>query len=389
MKPDPVQKEPSMSHEPASTDLPNSSLHRPPASGTLPFFKDPTPLIHHDDHVLESRLDLVDDFITPIPYFFVRNNGSSADVDVNHWQLEIEGEGVARPRAFTFADLQAMPSRTLTAYLECAGNHRRFFAIVQGETPDGTPWLTGGVGNAIWSGVPLHCVLEGAGLRPDAINLLCIGADRDAPEEGFRRVLPIAKALDPDTLLVYAMNGEPLPKDHGFPLRLLVPGWVGSSWIKWLEQIVVTTRPIWTRNNTTHYVLIGDNYPPEGDAPGQVVTEQVINSELALPWPAILTAGPQRIRGFAHTPTGLIERVEWSDDEGTTWQAATLVGPRLPYAWTRFEFTWNPAPGRYTLMTRATDDAGRSQPPRQPYNQEGYLFHQPAPHPVSVVPPRL
>jgi DMSO/TMAO reductase YedYZ molybdopterin-dependent catalytic subunit len=278
-----------------------------------------------------------------------------------------------------------MPSRTLTAYLECAGNHRRFFEIVHGETPEGTPWLTGGVGNATWTGVPLCHVLEQAGLRPDAINLLCIGADKDAPEAGFRRVLPIAKALDPDTLLVYAMNGEPLPKDHGYPLRLLAPGWVGSSSIKWLERIVVATRPIWTRNNTTHYVLIGEEFPSEGEAAGPMVTEQVINSALALPWPATLPAGPQQVRGFAHTPTGLVEKVEWSDDRGATWHAASLVGPRQPYAWVRFEFTWNPSPGSYTLMTRATDDAGRTQPPRQASNREGYLFHEPAPHPITVV----
>jgi DMSO/TMAO reductase YedYZ molybdopterin-dependent catalytic subunit len=350
-----------------------------------PFFKDPTPLILHDDQVLEGRLELTPALITPIPYFFVRNNGSSVAIDAATWRLTIDGEGVTHPLALSYADLQALPSRTLTAYLECAGNHRRLFEIVQGRPTEGTPWLTGGVGNATWTGVPLVAVLEMAGVRADAVNLLCIGADRDAPEGGFRRVLPIAKALDPDTLLVYAMNDAPLPKDHGYPLRLLTPGWVGSSWIKWLEEIVVATRPLWARNNTTHYVLIGDEFPPEGEAAGQVVTTQVINSALALPWPAELEARPQQVAGFAHTPSGLITQVAWSDDQGATWHPADLVGPRQAYAWTRFEFTWVPQPGSYTLLTRATDDQGHTQPLQQRFNQEGYLFHQPAPHPITVV----
>ena len=357
----------------------------PAARAAAPFFKDPTPLIRHDDEVLETRLELVDDFITPIPYFFVRNNGAGADLDAATWRLRVEGEGIARPLTLSDAELRAMPARTLTAYLECAGNHRRMFEITHGEAPEGTPWRIGGVGNAVWTGVPLCQVLEAAGVRPDAVCVLCVGADRDAPEGGFRRVLPIAKALHPDTLLVYAMNGETLPKDHGYPLRVMAPGWVGSSSIKWLEQIVVATRPLWTRNNTTHYVLIGDEFGQEGEAAGQVITEQVINSALALPWSATLPAGTHRLKGFAHTPTGRIVRVEWSDDGGKSWQPAALVGPQQPYAWTRFELTWEAKPGQYTLMTRATDDAGHSQPDHQPYNREGYLFHQPAPHPITVV----
>ncbi len=128
-----------------------------------------------------------------------------------------------------------------------------------------------------------------AGIREDAASVLLIGLDVDAPEEGFRRVLPVAKAMHPDTLLAYAMNGDVLPPDHGFPLRAVVPGWVGSSSIKWLGRIQVSKEPLWTRNNSTSYVLIGDDFPAEGDRLGPAVTTQTIKSALALSWPAELS----------------------------------------------------------------------------------------------------
>ena len=206
----------------------------------------------------------------------------------------------------------------------------------------------------------------------------------ESPEGGFRRVLPVEKALHPDTLLAYALNGGALPKDHGFPLRALVPGWVGSSSVKWLGRIEVSAERLWTRNNTTSYVLIGDDYPPEGEALGQVVTTQVIKSALALPWPAELRAGLHRIRGYAHSPAGPLRKVEWSLDSGRSWRGATVRGPQVQYSWAMFELEWEAQPGEYTVMTRATDAAGNTQPPEIPFNEKGYLFNQPLPHPVRV-----
>ena len=161
-----------------------------------------------------------------------------------------------------------------------------------------------------------------AGIRPDAVSVLLVGLDTESPEGGFRYVLPADKAMHPDTLLAYALNGEVLPRDPGYPLRALVPGWVGSANIKWLGQIVVSSKQIWMRNNTSSYVLVGDQYPPEGEALGKPVTEQVVKSALALPWPAELSAGPHRIHGYAHSPAGMISRVEWSRDSGRTWHEA-------------------------------------------------------------------
>ena len=137
------------------------------------------------------------------------------------------------------------------------------FDLVNGQAAEGTLWGTGAVGNATWTGVPLADVLRAAGISDDAGNVTLIGMDVDSPEAGFRRVIPVAKAMDPDMLLVHGLNGAPLPRNHGYPLRALVPGGVGSTGIKWLNRIVVSADQQWACINTTSYVPIGDAYPPE------------------------------------------------------------------------------------------------------------------------------
>jgi len=349
------------------------------------WFKDTTPFMVHDDgKSLEARLENMDALITPSRFFFVRNNSVSLEVDVDNWRLSIEGDAVANPRTFTYDDIRALPGRTLVCYLECAGNHRAMFGLVQGRQAKGTQWMTGGVSNGEWVGVPLRDVLTSAGITDDAVSVLLIGLDTESPEQGFRRALPVAKALHPDTLLAYSLNGEDLPRDHGYPLRALVPGWVGSSNVKWLGRIVVSKERPWTRNNTTSYVLIGDDYRPEGEALGKVATTQVIKSALALPWPAALNAGPREIHGFAHSPHGSIRTVEWSLDAGQTWRDAAVLEPQVQYSWARFAFEWDAPPGNHTVMTRATDAAGNTQPDQIPFNEKGYLFNQPVPHPVQI-----
>ena len=377
------------------------------------WFKDTSPFIVHDDgKSLEARLeDMHPGPLTPIRQFFVRNNSVSLDVDVESWRLSVEGDAVTNPIQLSYFDIREMPGRRLVSYLECAGNQRAMFDLVKGQKAKGTQWKTGGVGCAEWEGVALRDVLQLAGISDDAANVLLIGLDTESPEEGFRRVLPAEKALHPDTLLAYRMNDELLPRDHGFPLRALVPGWVGSTNVKWLGRIVVSRYPIWTRNNTTSYVLIGDDYPPEGEASGKVTTRQVIKSALALPWPAEVEALPDggicygytadsrglvgsrvcemnpslSIRGIAHSPDGRIAKVEWSTDLGRTWRDAS-VRWYWRYAWAWFSFRWDPAPGNYIIMTRATDEAGNTQPDEIPFNEKGYLFNQPLPHPVTVTP---
>ena len=297
----------------------------------------------------------------------------------------MEGDAVSEPLELTYGNIRSLPSRTLTSYLECAGNHRAMFHLMNGQEASGTQWMTGAVSNGEWVGAQLRDVLTLAGIQPDATSVLLVGLDVGSPEEGFRYVMPVEKAMHPDTLLAYTLNGETLPRDHGFPVRVLAPGWVGSANVKWLGRIVVSSEPMWTRNNTTSYTLIGDDYPPQGESLGQPVTVQVIKSALALPWPAELPAGPRRIHGYAHSPSAPISRVEWSIDSGQTWNEATLSGSQPDHSWVRFEFQWDADPGEHTIMTRATDAAGNTQPDRVPFNEKGYLFNQPVAHPVRIV----
>ncbi len=356
----------------------------PERGGAAGVFKDRGPFIERDRDGLESRLELMEGVITPTSHFFVRNNAPSPALDASGWRLTVEGDAVASPLELSYEQIRCLPQRTLVCYLECAGNQRSMFDRLQGRSANGTQWGTGAVSNGIWLGASLAGVLELAGITPEARSVLLVGLDQEAPEGGFRRVVSPEKAMHPDTLLAYSLNGEALPPDHGYPLRALVPGWAGATSIKWLGRIVVTSERLWTRNNTTSYVLIGDDYPTEGEARGRVVTTQTIKSALGLPWPAELAPGRHLLHGFAHSPHAPIARVEWSADGGASWQLARLAGPQLQYSWARFEFDWEARPGEHTLTTRATDEAGNTQPDEVPFNEEGYLFHQVLPHPVRV-----
>ncbi|MCY4355461.1 MAG: molybdopterin-dependent oxidoreductase [Truepera sp.] len=368
--------------EPEPTSTPTQAGSDP--APDFPWFKDPGPFIQHDDNSLEARLENMQGLITPNHLFFVRNNSSSLSLNASEWRLYLEGDAVTEPLELSYNDIRSLPSRMLTSYLECAGNHRAMFDLLKGQKASGEQWMTGGIGNGAWVGVALSDVLTLAGIHASAVSVLLVGLDVESPEEGFRYVLPVEKAMHPDTLLAYELNGETLPSDHGFPLRALVPGWVGSASIKWLGRIVVSSEQLWTRNNTNSYVLIGDQYPPEGESRGKPVTIQVIKSALALPWPAELSAGRHRIHGYAHSPAGSVSRVEWSADSGSTWADANLSGQHLDYSWARFEFVWDAEPGQRMIMTRATDIAGNTQPDQVPFNEQGYLFNQPLPHPIRV-----
>ncbi len=362
-------------------DWPVAQQHARGAVAPL-VFKDTSPFVDHGRAGLEARPELLDEWLTPRELFFVRNNSRSVDVAAEDWSLSIEG-AIDHPTELRLDDLFALPTRTLVSYVECAGNQRAMFDRIQGRPAEGTQWGRGAVSNAEWQGVALADVLTLAGIPASTAGVLLIGLDVGSPERGFRRFLPIDQALHPDTLLAYAMNGAPLPPDHGYPLRAIVPGWVGASQIKWLNRIVVSEEPLWTRNNTTSYVMLGEDYEPEGEAEGRVVTLQTIKSALALPWPARLSRGEHRLHGFAHSPHGPIAQVQWSDDGGHSWRDARL-GRQQDYSWVRFELEWSATPGEHTITTRATDIEGNNQPDRVPFNAKGYLFNQPLPHPISI-----
>lgn len=365
----------------SSTDTEAAIVSRGQAERPPRWAKDPSPFIQRTLN-LETRLELVEGFITPNELFFVRNHSPTPAIDPEGYSLRVEGDGAETELRLDLSTLESLPQHTITAYLECAGNWRGLYPELTGTRASGGQWTTGAVGCAEWSGPSLATVLDLAGVRPETVDVNLVGLD----STGFERAMPLAKARDPDTIIAMRMNGEPLPADHGFPARSVVPGWSGSSSIKWLGSIQLSTERVWNSNNTSSYVLIGDEWPAEEHAPAQgaVITELVVKSALALPRPAQLAPGSHVLHGFAHAPAGPVSAVEWSPDGGTTWLEAEIVDPILPLAWQRFEFEWDATPGAHTLATRATDAAGNTQPAEPLMNEKGYLLNVPLPHPVQV-----
>ena len=322
-------------------------------------------------------------YATPNSFFFVRNHTSTPLIDVKTWRLRIEGDGVEKPLELTYDDLLKMPVKTVTRFVECAGNGRSFFTSLVNKPADGGQWRLGGYGLAEWTGVPLSDLLKQAGIKRTAVDVMPTGLD----STGVERPMPLAKAMEEDTLVAYLMNGEILPPDHGFPARVVAPGWIGINSIKWVGKITVSEKPIFVEKNTISYVFIGPDYTPQPPAKGPALTTQVVKSACALPWPATLNAGSQKIAGYAWSAFGKIAKVEVSLDNGKTFRDASLVGPNIERSGARWELTFDARPGAMTITPRATDDKGNVQydASRQKWNQLGYLFGAMVPHPVNVL----
>lgn len=333
-------------------------------------------------------------FHTPVDRFFVRNHTSTPVLDADTWSLKLWGDGlrgapgIEQAVEFGYRDLRRLPSVTLDAVVECTGNARSFFTTQQGETVSGTAWTLGAIGNARWRGARLSDVLRRAGLRHDAVDVMPRGLDDEWVSNGanlghVRRPLPVAKALD-DVVLAYEMNGEPLPYDHGHPVRVLVPSWVGIANIKWVGDIEVSAQPLYSPWNTDFYRLFGPAYPEGGSAP---LTRQTLKSAFELAFGAQFTAGARhRLTGRSWSGAGGIRRVEVSTDGGATWHRADLHDRPRPSTWSRWSTEWRPAaPGPTELLARATDTTGRTQPFETTFNTQGYLFDAVVRHPVTVV----
>lgn len=321
-------------------------------------------------------------YLVPNELFYVRNHNKSLRINPTSWRLRIEGTGVLKPKEFTYDELLSLPSVSAIRMLECAGNGRSFYQTVQGKKVSGNQWKLGGVGVAEWTGVPLKEVLERAGLKRSARDVMPIGLD---DQKKARRPMSISKALAEDTLLVYAMNGQVLPPDHGFPFRILVPGWLGAASIKWVGRIEVSEQPLYAPWNTESYVLIGADYKALAPAKGEVITSQNIKSAIELAMPGSLTAGRHLIRGRSWSADGKISLVDVSFDGGKNWHSARLREPNLAGAWTRWDIDWEAKPGNYNLQARATDDKGNTQPSSVPFNEKGYLYGAVINHPVRVL----
>ena len=318
-------------------------------------------------------------YITPIDQFFVRTHVYTPRVDIGGWRLSVEGD-VMNALTLTMADLRRLPSVELVSVLECAGNGRRFYE----PSMPGLQWGHGAVGNGRWRGVRLADVLRRAGVRASAKEILFNGADvpiGSMPD--FQRSIPIARAWHPSTLLAYEMNGETLPIEHGFPLRVVVPGWAGDSWIKWVSSISVLDRPhdgFWMARAYRHPgrpVEPGSAVSPEQTEP---VSSLRVKSIITEPGEAssARTGAPITIRGAAWSgDAGPVTAVDVSVDAGRTWRAATMRrDQRTEFGWRLWEFQWTPPrDAYYTVLARARDAAGSMQPLAQEWNPSGYLWN--------------
>jgi sulfite oxidase len=307
--------------------------------------------------------------VTPNIDFFVRNHFAIPKVSEEAWRLEIHGL-VSNPLKLSYSDVLLMPSVRHLSTLECAGN-------VSGG---------GGVGTALWSGVPLGPLLQQAGLKPGTTTIVFHGADSGEGEDvppgtHFARAIPLEKAMDPATLLAYEMNGEPLPVKHGFPLRALVPGWYGMDSVKWLTSIEVMEQPFKGYFQDEKYVSLGAH---GASAP---ITRIQVNSKFLRPSEGEeIRVKRYRAEGVAWAGEHKIARVEVRVSGGP-WQAANLSAPPAEMIWTPWSYEWLvPSAGRYTLAVRAIDAAGLSQPEvRDPDRKDPYELN--TPHLVNVVVP--
>ena len=317
--------------------------------------------------------------ITPVDRFFVRSHAATPLVDADSWQLRIEGDGVRDEVAYDYDDLRTrFPLVSITRTLECAGNRRVLFGAELGRTFEGTQWGRGAISTADWTGVRLRDLLEPAGLTAAARDVMPESLDAVRA----RRPLPLAKAIAEDTIVAIAMNGEPLPPDHGFPARLIVSGWLGAASIKWLGRIEVSERELQVPWNTVDYVLIDD----DEDHAARAITTLPLSSLVELPWPARLPPGNHLVRGRAYAGENRVTDVQYRiDDE--PWRTASITSASSPGVWARWQFDWQADPGDHLLRVRAVDDQGRMQPDSTPGNALGYQHGSVLAHPVHVEAP--
>ena len=342
----------------------------------------------------EAPLSLLDTWVTPTNRFFIRNHFSIPSLDISSWSLTVEGE-VERPVFLSYEELQQLPSKELVCVLECAGNSR---ATVQPPI-EGLLWDHGGVGNARWRGVPLCAVLEQVGLRSTAKEVLFEGADHGT-ERGqsgglsYAMSVPLDKALDPDTVIAYEMNGEALSPEHGYPVRMVVTGWYGMGSVKWLTHIRVLDHPFQGYHRSHSYAIIKEG--ASADSPKEPVTSQLVKSLIT--WPTrgqIVLTGRHLIRGVAWSGQAPISSVEVNtcevstEMEGRTWHPARLLESDSPYAWQQWEYQCEVSqPGYYILRVRATDAKGNTQPSRAEWNFRGVGVNSIHAVPLEVRPSR-
>jgi|SRR5581483_9788467 len=326
---------------------------------------------------LEMPPEFATSWITPLPHFFVRNHMfEPTSLDRASWQLTVSGE-VAKPLTFKLPDLAALEQHSVTNTLECAGNGRGF----HNPKVPGAQWQRGAVGTGRFSGPRLADILKRAGVNPKGKHVMFRGLD-EVPGKvpPFIRSIPIEKAIDPDTLVATHMNGGELPKHHGFPARILVPGWVGAASCKWVTEIKVLEKEF-----EGNFMKPGYRLPNQPVAPGGTVNPDETHAVTALTVKSIIATpgeGTQvgkhsiQVRGAAWAGEADVVKVDVSTDGGTTWMPAVLGKEHARYAWRLWSYAWKPdRAGDFTIMSRATDSQGRVQPDLAVWNPSGYLYN--------------
>lgn len=326
---------------------------------------------------LESSVASLGDRLTPAGEFFVRSHFGAPAVDLAPWEVEVVGL-VDRPLRLSLDALGRMEQSTRTAVLQCAGNGR---GLYRPRVP-GVPWERGAVGQAEWAGVRLAALLDRAGPHKDAAHVHFLGADSPPTPKiaPFVRSIPLDRARDEGTVLALRMNGEPLPTLHGGPARLVVPGWAGNNWFKWVRRIVVARDEAPGFYMQTAYRMPRTPVPP---GPGQPavpldpVTWMNVKSLITSPGRGdVVPGGRVEIRGVAWTGQGHVTRVEVRIGPNDRWREATLLDEPAPGAWRRWRLEWKPdRPGRIAIAVRAADSTGAVQPPLPAWNKSGYLWN--------------
>lgn len=308
--------------------------------------------------------------ITPAGMHYLLVHFDIPDIDARRWRLEVSGL-VKKPLSLSLKKLRKRKAVTMPVTMECAGNGR---ALME-PRPVSQPWHVEAIGTAEWTGTPLRDLLDDAGLRQEAKEIVFTGLDQGVQGEDlhfYQRSLSVDEAMREEVLLVYEMNRRPLEPQHGYPLRVVVPGWYGMTSVKWLERIDAVSEPF------EGYQMLGSyRYAQNADDPGEPVSLINVRSLMVPPGiPDFVTrlrlvkAGPQMLTGRAWAGRRRVAAVEVSTDGGETWSEARLGKPVGRFAWREWSYDWPAKPGRHTLCVRAHDDAGNVQPDRL-WNYQG------------------
>jgi DMSO/TMAO reductase YedYZ molybdopterin-dependent catalytic subunit len=321
--------------------------------------------------------------VTPLGMHYLVIHFDIPPADERSWTVEIDGL-VDRPLSLSMAELRARPAVTQAVTMECAGNGRALLS----QRAASQPWLLEAVGNAEWTGTPLRPLLEEAGIRDEAVELVFSGADHGIQgdvEQDYQWSFTVEDIARDGVLLAYELNGQPLPPQHGYPVRLLVPDWYGMCSVKWLTRITAVAEPF------DGFQLWAYQLRQAADDPGVRVTRKQPRALMLPPgfpdFPSRLRyveAGRVELMGRAWSGLGTIDRVEVSTDGGASWADASLHAPIGPWAWRTWSFAWDATPGEHELLSRATDEAGNVQPVDPPWNLHGFANNMAQRVPVLV-----